>query len=45
MNGDLVKKKEDFLVRSKENEVKECTFKPKTNESNNREVIKMILKG
>ncbi len=32
MNGDLNKKKEEIVNKVREFEVKECTFKPKTNE-------------
>jgi hypothetical protein len=38
------KKKDDIAKRNKEIEFKECTFKPATNESKNKEIIKMLLK-
>jgi hypothetical protein len=44
MNNDLKKKKEKILQRRIESQ-KEYTFKPKTNESQNKEIIKMLLKG
>lgn len=38
-------KKKDEAKRDREcQEMKECTFKPKTNESKNREIIKQLLK-
>jgi hypothetical protein len=39
------KKKEETVKRNKELELKECTFKPATNESKNKEIIKMLLKN
>jgi hypothetical protein len=38
------KKKEENVQRNREYELKECTFKPATNESKNKEIIKMLLK-
>ena len=45
MNEELKKKKDRNTQRVTDDEVKDCTFKPKTNEAHNREVIKMLLKG
>ena len=39
-----VKKKKDYEEKIRKEESKECTFKPKTNESENKNVIKMLLK-
>lgn len=45
MNEGLKKKKDEQTRRRMNNEYKDCTFKPQTNESHNKEVIKMLLKG
>lgn len=37
-------KKEQLKKKNIKEEMKECTFKPATNESKNKEIIKMILK-
>jgi hypothetical protein len=42
--GVVTKKKEENVKRNKELEFKECTFKPATNESKNKEIIKMLLR-
>ena len=39
-----IKKKDDIKKQRELQEMKECTFKPKTNESKNREIIKQLLK-
>lgn len=39
-----IKKKDDIKKQREMQEMKECTFKPKTNESKNREIIKQLLK-
>jgi len=44
-NIDCKKKREDLEKKKNEYELKECTFKPHTNESKNKEMIKMILKN
>lgn len=39
-----IRKKDDIKKQREMQEMKECTFKPKTNESKNREIIKQLLK-